>query len=95
MKLLTKEILKKLPKLHSTEKETDPLCIVKFFNPCGSGTWYCTEFDGVDTFFGKVVLHETEMGYFSLSELKMVELPFGLSIERDLYFQPRPLSECK
>jgi len=95
MKLLTKEILEKLPKLYSTEKEKDPLCIVKLFHPCSSWTWYCTEFSPEEgLFFGKVVGHETELGYFSLAELESVKVR-GLSIERDLYFQPRPLSECK
>lgn len=27
-----------------------------------------------------------EYGYFSLKELEGIELPFGLKIERDLYF---------
>ena len=99
MKLLTKEITKKLPKLYSQEDIKDPVVQVKFFDPCGSFTWYATEFDGEDTFFGKVVSHmcpEGELGYFSLSELKSIKTkPFGLGIERDLYFNPKLLSECK
>lgn len=94
MKLLTKQILKKLPKLYTTEKQKDPVAFVKFFNPCGSQSWFATEFDGGDVFFGKIVGQETELGYFSLSELQNVQLRFGLGIERDLYFEPKPLSEC-
>ena len=48
-------------------------------------------------FFGHVELLESEWGYFSLSELESVRLPFGLTIERDLHWTPRPISEacCK
>jgi hypothetical protein len=38
------------------------------------------------TFFGLADLHEKELGYFSLEELQSVRLPFGLRIERDMYF---------
>lgn len=92
-KLLTQAIRKQLPKLYSQENVANPIVRVKFFNPCGSGTWYATEFDGEDTFFGLVDLHERELGYFSLSELESIRLPFGLRIERDIHFEPCKLSE--
>jgi len=38
MKLLTKQILKRLPPLYSQEKVADPVAQVKFFNPAGAGT---------------------------------------------------------
>ena len=44
-------------------------------------------------FFGYVELLESEWGYFSLTELESVRLPFGLTIERDLYFNPAPISK--
>ena len=88
MKLLTKEIRKKLPPLYSTEEVPtgEKVCVVKFFDPCGSWTWYAVEYDGKDLFFGLVDGLEMEWGYFSLSELAAVKGPFGLGIERDLYF---------
>jgi len=98
MKLLTKEIKNRLPKLYSQENVEDPIVHIKFFHPCSTFTWYILEFDGEDTFFGKVVSHlcpEGELGYFSLSELESVKGPLGLGVERDLYFQPKPLSQCK
>jgi hypothetical protein len=95
MKLLTKEVLKRLPPLYSQEKVIDPVAQVKFFNPAGAGTWYATEFDGVDRFFGLVVLYEEELGYFSLSELQSYRGHFGLGIERDMHFEPKPLSELR
>lgn len=95
MKLMTKELLGKLPKLYSTENEKDPMVICKFFTPWSNWTWYATEFDGNDTFFGYVVGFDKELGYFSLSELESVNGPYGLKVERDLYFDPVPLSKVK
>jgi hypothetical protein len=96
MKLLTKAILKSLPPLRAQENSPDPTVYVKFFNPCGSGTWYGTEFDGNDLFFGYVTgLGGDELGYFSLAELSSVRLQFGLKIERDLFFKPCKLSEVR
>ena len=94
MRLLTQEIRKKLPKLYEQEaKGGDAVVYVKFFTPWSSWTWYATEFDGEDTFFGLVDGHEKELGYFSLSELESLRGPLGLSIERDLYWQPKKLNE--
>jgi Protein of unknown function (DUF2958) len=95
MKLLTKELLKKLPPLYSQENAEDPLVICKFFYPDFSWTWYAIEFDGKDTFFGYVTGFEGELGNFSLSELEEGRGSLGLPIERDLYFEPKPLSEVK
>lgn len=99
MKLLTKEILKKLPKLYSQEKESDPMVYVKFFVPFGAGTWYITEGEeqkGDFIMFGWGGAQvEREMGHVSLNEMKSLRGPFGLSIERDKYFTPCRLSEVK
>lgn len=93
--LLTQEIRKKIPKLYAQEHSKDPIVYVKFFTPWTYFTWYATEFDGKDTFFGYVVGHDKEMGYFSLKEMESVRGPFGLKIERDLHFYPTPLSSVK
>ena len=95
MKLLTKEIRKRLPPLYTNEDNPDPVVQVKFFTPWSNWTWFATEFDGEDIFFGLVKGFETELGYFSLAELEQVRGPWGLKIERDLYFDPKPLSEVK
>ena len=87
MKLLTTQIRRALPPLKSTETlGMDAPIIVKFFTPTSSWTWYATEFDGEDLFFGLVIGFEKELGYFSLSELESVQGPYGVGIERDLYF---------
>ena len=89
MQLLTKEIEKALPPLYSNENETDPKAVVKFFTPFSNWTWYATEFDGKDTFYGLVDGFDKELGYFSLAELESL----GPKIERDLWFSPTPLSK--
>ena len=91
MKLITKTIEAKFVKhpMYSTDSNNVKDVLVKFFNPCGIGTWYVFEAEknGDDwTFFGLVDLYEKELGYFTLSELQSIKLPFGLSIERDKYF---------
>jgi len=95
MKLLTAKILKKLPPLYSQEdKGSKAIAHVKFFAPDSNPwTWYATEFDGEDRFFGLVHGFEKELGYFSLKELESVRGPMGLPIERDLYWQPKMLQE--
>ena len=95
MKLLPKEIREQLPPLYSQEdKGGKAIAYVKFFAPdSGSWSWYATEFDGKDTFFGLVDGHEKELGYFSLFELESVRGSLGLAIERDLYFKPTMLEE--
>ena len=92
MKLLTKELEQTLQKrpLYSTDGQgMDTEVLVKFFNPCGSGTWLITEAEkqenGDYLLYGYCHILEWEWGYVMLSELENVQLPFGLSIERDLY----------
>jgi hypothetical protein len=67
----------------------------KFFTPWSNWTWYVIEFDGEDLFFGYVVGHDKELGYFRHSELQSIQGPFGLRIERDMYFEPEVLSRVK
>ena len=92
MKLLTEEIRRRLPPPYSTQNEDDPIIQVKFFTPWTGWTWLGVEFDGEDTFFGLVEGFETAWGYLSLRELEEIRGPGGLCIERDLYFEPKPVS---
>jgi hypothetical protein len=94
--LLDKASQEKLPPLYSGEEQgLDALAQVKFFTPDAQWTWYASEFDGEDIFFGLVIGLEIELGYFSLSELKSVKGPLGLQIERDLHYDPQTLRELK
>ena len=45
---------------------------VKFFTPDSNWTWYATEFDGEDTFFGLVQGFETPFGLELLSTVHWV-----------------------
>jgi hypothetical protein len=94
MVLLNTEVKEKLPPLYSQEeKGLEAVAVVKFFTPDSSWTWYATEFDGEDLFFGLVDGFEKELGYFRLSELKQARGKLGLPIERDLYFKPTKLKD--
>ena len=92
---MTADLRTQLPQLYSQEEVDDPKAIAKYFTPDSNWTWYATEFDGKDTFFGLVDGSEWELGYFSLAELESVRGPFGLGVERDLWFEPTPISELK
>jgi len=96
MKLLTKVIEKQIPPPYSTKDQGDPIVVAKFFTPWSFWTWYVLEYDPKERlFFGYVTGFEDELGYFSLDELESIRGPFGLKIERDLYWKPVPLSKVK
>ncbi len=92
MELLPDALRPALPPLYSQEHTPDPLVPAKWFTPDSRWTWYAVEFDGQDVFFGLVVGHAVELGYFSLAELRTIRGPLGLPVERDLHWTPRPLS---
>lgn len=95
MKLITKEIEKKLLKapLYSKDGQgTNAEVIVKFFYPYGSGTWLVTEAekqaDGDWLFFGYAEIgYDYEAGYFTLSDLESIAKynRYGLGVERDVH----------
>lgn len=99
MKLMTNTLEKKFPKLYETDGQPaeKTMVVAKYFNPCGVGTWFAVEYDPEDRiFFGYVNLGNddlAELGYFSLDELESLKLPFGLRVERDLYFGEHSLAE--
>ncbi|MGE0569718.1 MAG: DUF2958 domain-containing protein [Dehalococcoidia bacterium] len=95
--LLPADIRVALPELYANDgKGLDAVAVVKFFYPRGAATWYVTEFDGDDLMFGLADMGFgfPELGYISLGELTEFRDRHGLGIERDLYWKPRPLSEC-
>jgi hypothetical protein len=77
---------------NGADRGPDHVPLLKLFNPCGAATWLASELyaDG-DTLFGLADLGFgcPEMGVFSLTEIASVRLPYGLRIERDLYFTAR------
>jgi len=95
MELLPAEIRALLPALYAQSECSDAIAYIKFFTPDSNWTWYITEFDGEDTFFGLVVGFDEELGYFSLSELQEYRGALGIVIERDLHFKPTQLSQLR
>jgi hypothetical protein len=104
MKLLTKAITDKLPKLYATDgtPATERTVVAKFFAPWSRWTWYVLEGEpdtesGTEDFlfFGLVNGLERELGYFSLNELQSLRGPFGLGIERDRGWTPITLAELE
>lgn len=96
MELLPGELRALLPKLYANEKlGLEAVALLKFFTPDSNWTWYPTEYDGDDVFFGLVSGFDVELGYFSLSELESVLGRLNLPIERELYFKPTTLRELK
>jgi hypothetical protein len=98
MKIVTEEfelLFKDYP-LYSQEQIKDPLVIAKLFDPCGSATWFLTEYDPKEkrAFCYVTGMVADEWGYTSITELESIQRPFGLTIERDLYFVQKRLSEC-
>lgn len=100
MKLMTKAIEKKLLNVptHSTGGNMEAEVIVKYFNPCGAGTWLITEGEkdenGDWILYGYGHIHEWEWGTVRLSELeRQVFEPFGLKVERDLWCEGMKVRE--
>ena len=97
MKLLTKAIKEKLIKNHNEQDGSKTFkAELKLFNPTGIGTWYLSELNpDTNVAYGLCCIHEKEYGYVSLNELSEFKGQFGLGIERDKYFKPKTLEECK
>ena len=102
MKLVTKDIEKRLEKypLYSQDgKGEDATIVCKFFCPINGWTWYVLEaekkWNDDYEFFGIVINGhgDREYGYFMLSELQRIKLPFGMGIERDIYFTPSKVKD--
>ncbi len=86
MILLTSEHREQLL-ANAERRDVDHTPVVKFFNPLGAGVWLGTELDeDGDIMFGLADIGYPELGYWSLSEMQSVRLPFGMGIERDLLF---------
>lgn len=89
-KMLPKAIQKKLPALYANENKTPEEIKVplKLFNPMGPQTWYITELDpATNRAFGYMTgMGFDELGYIDLNELQAIRLPYGMYIERDIYW---------
>lgn len=95
--LLPHSLLSDIPDLYETEGTLDPLCVVKLFTPVANWSWYIIEIskEDRDYCFGYVVGLESELGYFTLSEIEMLRGALNLPVERDEFFEPIPFSKVK
>ena len=76
--------------------QENPMALVKLFDPTGSWTWYIAGYDPQTRFaWGRAHGQEDEYGYFSMAEIVDFRSSFyGLPIERDLHWTPRPIKDC-
>ena len=82
------------PELYSGQHKPNPLAVIKLFTPDSSWTWYITEINRDEELcFGLVAGLETELGYFSLAEMREVKGRMNLHIERDKWFRPTPIRD--
>ena len=93
MDLMPDDIRERLLANGAVGAETDPIPVVKFFDPTGPATWLITAMmpDAPDILFGlcDLGLGCPELGTVSLSDLRSVKGRLGLGIERDLHFSGR------
>lgn len=96
MKLMTQALEQAFAKIGDQSQSRDPIVVAKFFAPTGAATWWATEYYPEDRVcFGYVTgLAFDEWGTFALAELEALTLPLGLKIERDRYFEPKPISQA-
>jgi len=96
MRLMTETLLKRLAEV-GEQDIPDPIVVAHFFNPCGSGDWYVTAYcpeDRVIFGWAEVIPGMGEWGYTSIDELQSLKGPFGIGIERDLYWKEKRASEA-
>lgn len=93
MKLITKEIMKKLEankRLPADKRKP----VLKLFNPYGNQTWLFSEIEpdgqGSYTLFGlcDLAMGSPELGYQSLAEIESLMFLGKPMIERDLWWEP-------
>ena len=98
MKLITKELMKKLEKGYEREEAgCYAIPVLKLFNPCGSQTWIISSISPEGIMFGlcDMGMGMPEMGYVSLQELEAFKGPMGIGIERDKYWSPKEGEKLK
>ena len=87
VKLLTKEIEKKIPREVNTEE--NGRVYVKWFHPFHFWKWYGMTYDPEDgIFFGYVHGDFPEFGSWALDELEGIRV-MTLPVERDLYWDDK------
>ena len=87
------EDLNRLPRLDETENIPSEDKIVHLHFTIDQCHWFAIEWDGQDTFFGYVLLngwnHDSEFGYFTLSDLLAISLCGCIEVMNDPFWIPR------
>jgi hypothetical protein len=92
--LIPTSIIGAIPGMGYTVNEPLVTAYLKWFTPDADWTWYVTELDrDKGICYGVVVGLETEWGTFSIQEVQQVRGSLRLPVERDLSFEPTPVSE--
>ena len=90
-----------IPTLYAQDGAEDATVHVKLFTPYSGFTWllteYCPEENLAFGFAYNASMPDcAELGYVSLEELSSLRSAFGTpGVERDILFDPMPLSEAK
>ena len=92
MQLMPPELREQLI-ANGKDREGDHFPALKYFHPVGAATWLIYAMDPDDNDYlhclADLGMGFPELGGVLLSELQNFRGPFGLGIERDLYFQPK------
>lgn len=91
MQLLTQELRKQLPPLYTYNHGWDGVAWVKFYAPNEGWTWYASEFDGTNLFYGLIIIDEPILDLFSLLELEEYAGDRGRDVVCDHSFEPATL----
>lgn len=89
-----------IPSVGKSEDIQNPMVYAHLYHPINPNAhWLILELDTVANLaYGYVSLfntpHENEIGYISIDELERISI-HGYKVERDIFFNPCPLSEAK
>ncbi len=96
MPLLDEELRSRLPPMYAQEADSEPRVFARWFLPGTCWAWYLIEGEATNDdyrLFGFVRGHESEFGYFLLSELEALRSPSGARVERDPTFTEGRLTD--
>lgn len=96
MDIIPVELRAKIPQLGGPENEQDPMVWAKLSSEALGTTWYLIAAQWLDSnaiFYGYIVGWDEALTYFSRSDLELLEVQEGTTIECDSVFTPCHLSE--
>lgn len=95
----TAEQLAKVPGLYETEHISIQDKIIHAYFFIGDSHWFMSEFDKQDLAFGYAILNGdfqmAEWGFFSINELKSINVLDVFQVEYDVLWEPRPAKDVE